>query len=78
MKDTIKDWGKTIVVGLLGLLGGYIEHLGKKDAEEGNRILISQQNELIKQYVEKEKEHNEESTRYLKIIASYDSLLQSN
>ena len=78
MKDIARDWGKTIIVGLLGLLGGYIEHLGKKEAENGQAILISQQNELIKHYVEKEKEHNEESTRYLTIIASYDSLLQSN
>jgi len=78
MKDALKDWGKTIVVGLLGLAGGYIEHLGKENAEKDNRTLISQQNELIKHYVEKEKEHNEESTRYLTIIASYDSLLQSN
>lgn len=78
MKDLARDWGKTIIVGLLGLLGGYIEHLGKKDAEEGQRILILQQNEIIKHYAEKEKEHNEESTRYLTIIATYDSLLQSN
>ena len=78
MKDIARDWGKTIIVGLLGLLGGYIEHLGKKEAEEGQRILISQQNEIIKYYVAKEKEHNEESTRQLSVIASYDSLLQSN
>lgn len=78
MKDALKDWGKTILVGLLGLAGTYIEHLGKETAESGNKTLIEQQNELIKRYAEKEKEHNEESARYITIIATYDSLLQSN
>lgn len=78
MKETIREWGKTIIVALLGITGGYIEHLGKENAEKDNRTLISQQNELIKHYVEKEKEHNEESTRYLTIIATYDSLLIAN
>ena len=78
MKETIREWGKTIIVALLGIAGSYIEHLGREKAENGNEILISQQNELIKHYAEKEKEHNEESARYLTIIATYDSLLQSN
>lgn len=63
----------SILTAVIALGTAYFQYAEKKDAQNGNVILIEQQNKLLEKYEEDAKNHHEEIKRYQYIASFLDS-----